>query len=107
MLILSPEHHLAIDNGHHRAGVAQLQVRHRHQIAIEDGEVSNLADLDRAQLILAEAGIGRPDCEKLQGGLAVQGLIEIPALTGIAVKVPAYGGGVELDPGFAALHRGV
>src|SRR3989442_9592863 len=100
-------HNLAANHRQHAMGLQNLHLRNLHDVGREHGEVSELANFDRAAQLLFKRHVGGPDSEHLERLLARYGLFRMPAFARKPAHIPARDGSVKFDHWFAAFDRRV
>ena len=99
--------YLAVNDGHPGHRFEDFRLRDNHDVAIKNGEVGALAQLDRTDFVFLERGVGGPDSEEFQCLQTRQGLFVMPVITLEAGQIGPSHSGVEFDPWIALLNRSV
>ena len=78
-----------------------------HDIGGEHRKVGPLSHFDAAPFVLLKRRVGRIQRHRAECLLAGQALFQVPVVVRKSIEGAARHGGIELDHGLAALHRGV
>ena len=87
--------HLSVDDGHLDLHVEDLSRVDLEEVAINDGDVGELAGADRAANVVLEGGGGVVDGVGLECLVDADLLLRIPSALGLAVGGRAVDGGVD------------